>query len=986
MFVFLFSLLFFFTNVIFSQEINYQSKKNAPIDKIQSDLLKKTLNNLSNREVDSYLKEMGVSFDGSIYQKRKILEKIILPKEKDETNRLEQILRENNQKNLPIQIESATEGEFLSVDENTNGVLVLRGKVVLKLSKGRLKANIITIDSKKKSIYAEGDITYTEENLTVKGYNFIYDLNLERGVIYKIRGDYYPAYFFGEKLKKLDNESYQLEIAYFTTCNAEKPHYSFKAKKITIQEDKSIAISNARLYVGSFAVLPIPFLYLSSLGNGWNVQFGSNNTQGNFIQNTYNWSVPGFSFLLPINYQIRLDWYEKTGEVLQIQMRKISPWLNYSINLGYANHKKYTFSNSFEQRLGTSFGFGNTVITNQVYTDPLEEVPSEFKTGLPYYRDVGIKRENWYKANVLLNARKSSNEKNYTRNFFIQFDDYSNVSFEYEYGYRYNSRNSFDSFYTEDESRLPLLLNNLKWSAVYVEKRENLNINLKIDKNLSYYNLRPESKSDFFPTSETLPQLNISNDILITKLPFYNSPIYYNIDFLVENKKYYSTVPKQNKVSVSTTETKTNTASKYSVKPLRNDIFTSIENGLRTSMIFNNYMSFTPHIYYGLQESFVSYEKNELSNSDVSYRETLKQKNYQYFRSNNNLRLGFPELFFNVKQNQKVSYKPEAKNTVDGNQIQNELELSLESYLIDNWNMSLLSTKDIRRHRKEIDDKEKWNYTIFRLSGFFDFINTKKRKLSLMEIKRSFYSGIYINNDFVYDTAQSKSHSNIVDLSYKMGGFSFPLIQKFKEFDIGFNWYHVYANASLDRYSFFFKTDVELSQNVGFDISLDSAVSESWQFTKYVEESKNQKILAMMLDSNTTVTSSEYDQLNTVYGLDAKRKNFFKDILAGFGFFGPVEKNNTAFNIQKLLFNLKYNLHQWDFKIGYGMEVRSIASGFNLERRLDFYDQSIYFSASMAKFSFGKTEKNTDKDDRGYKIFNQTKDYFDSFVWQDWIN
>ena len=888
---------------------------------------------------------------------------------------------QQQKKNLPIEIESATEGEFLSINETEKGVLVLRGKVILKLSKGKLRANLITIDNKKKTIYAEGNIIYTEGKLKITGNNFIYNLKLERGVIYKIKGSYYPAYFFGEKFKKIDHENYLLEIVYFTNCNAEKPHFSFKAKKIVFQQDKNIAIFNARLYVGAFPVLPIPFLYLSSLGNGWKVQAGSNNTQGNFFQNSYRWSVPGFSFLFPINYLLRLDWYEKTGEVLQLDMIKISPWLNYNVKLGYADHKKYRFTNSFEERLGTSFGLGNVVVTNQIHTDPLSEIPTKYKESFPFYRNVGIQREDWQKANVLLNARKSSNKKNYTRNFFIKYDYYSNRFFEYEYGNRYNSKNTFYSFYTEDDTRLPLVLNSLNWSIDYIEQRNNWTLEMEIDKNFSYYDLQPTKESNFFPVNATLPKLNITSSTPFAQLPYSNSPLYYDFTFYIENQKYYSTTLKKQTFEIDD-KTIVNPNSNYKAEPVRDEIFSYIENGLKTTVHFGSYISLTPSLYYGAQKYFLNYEKNTVSNSDISQKNTLKQKSYQYIRGENNLRIGTAEIFFNVKHNQKNTFQNELEDPT-GNVPQNELELSLESYLMDDWYFALLSNKDIRKNPKEINDKEKWYFTIFRSSGFFDFLNHfRKKRISLLEKKRSLYSGIYINNDFVYKTFASKPHSNILDISYKMGGFSVPLIQTIKEFDIGFNWYHVYDSPELDRYGFFFKTDTQVSRNIEMEFEIDSAVADNWKFAKKANIFEN--YLSQEKNSDGTVYFNLRDFYNSTTNQEnSQSTNIFQDILEGMGFYGPEAKKKTAFNIKKLLVGLKYNLHLWDFKVGYSMGIRAIPSGLKAEQQLNFYDQSVYFSASMSKFSFGKTPTKTKS--KGSRIYHRTKKYFDNFVWEDWI-
>jgi hypothetical protein len=915
-------------------------------------LINKGIQSISDREVDALLNEYGISTDGSIYSKREKLLNLLSPEVKSNLPPPNEILGAEKKKKPPIQIQNASEGELLSIDQTKSGVFVLRGRVEVKVGNGILKADSVTVDSQRQEVYAEGGIEYKEGSLKVKGEKFLYDSKLNKGVVYDTKISSYPSYYIGEKFKKIDDQRYLLEMGYFTTCNAEIPHYSFQAKKILIHDEGTVVAYNINYKVGSSTVFWLPFLYNSPSGNGWIMQAGKNQTQGFFLQNSYQWSNPiSDNGILANGYKLRADYYEKTGEATQLQMWKLSPWLNYDINIGYANHKKYATTNAFEDRF-QNFGIGNVVITNQV--DKGEMFPG---SGLPY-RNYGVDYEPWWKVNFVMNSKQFDTAKDINRNIQIRFDKYTNRTFDYEYGNRFEPSNTIQSLYTRRDQRFGLIRNALTWSFDYTENRGDLSVNVGMRRNLVYYFLNPTTRSDYFPTVDVAPITTIKNSSQIGLLPYFQTPIYWDIYFNNSLTRYYGAPQKENLEyytyiasipDFTPYSERINNSATYKETILRTQGFTRGENGFRTSIIPNSLTSFTPSVYFGAQRETVDFPNSSTtSSSNISLETSLKQNSFQYVRQNHNFRFGIPEIFLNATYRKVDSFKPDRVDPILGTTRQHELELALESYALQDWEVSVRTIRDMRnisnQYQNQPSNNDRWYYTVFRFSGFIDFVDgVRARRPTLVERQRSFYSGVFINNDFVYHSPQGRPLSNQFTMSYKMGGFTFPFIKQFRTFEMGGTWYHVYRDGFLDNYRLFLKTDVKIATSTGLEMELDSRVTEPWRYTQ--ERAVPGNYFGSYTDLFTYDTGINYDQTS-----------IWRDLAYGTGASGSENKKKTALNVNRYMITLKHNLHSWEYRLTYSMDLRALPGGISGDSVLTFYDQSLFFSLSLTNFSLGSDQ------------------------------
>ncbi|TGJ98534.1 LPS-assembly protein LptD [Leptospira langatensis] len=910
--------------------------------KTRNRLLGRSIEILTEREVDEQLENLGLSREGSIYTRRKRLKAALGEKEDNKPDF--SALAESNKKELPMVIENAAEGELMRVDKTKGGVLVLRGRVRLKLRTGALEAETISVDSDRQEIYAEGGIKFEDGRARVTGDKFIYDYKLDKGVVYNTKGTMSPAYFVGEKFKKLDDKRYMLEMGYFTSCNAEKPHYSFKVDKVTIYDDKTIIGSNVRFQVGGTTVFWLPFFYNNNLGNGWNTQMGKNNTQGLFMQNSFQWSVlPGNSWA-PMGYKFRADFYEMTGQAFQTEMWRQSPNLNYQIDLGYANHKAYQIVPGYQNRFA-NYGLGTTGVTNEI------DKGDYYGTNIP---NVGVDKDPWWKGRIFLNSKTNNTEKDVTRNISIQYENYTNRLFEYEYGNRYQPNNSLQSLYTYRDVRFGYVRNTLEWKADYTENRGDLSVNVNMKRNMIFYNLSPLSKSGYFPTVDVLPSTTIKNSSEVARLPYFETPVYWD-SYLTNTLLRFYGVPVQEKLKIPTLDgSYDDPTGAYRENLLRTQSFLQGETGFRTSMNFGSYISLAPAVYYGAKKQSAQLPAGTASSSTVntnftSLERSLARDSYQYFRTNTNLRVGAPILFFNATYRKLEAEKPELQDPILMKNRQHEVELSLESYALENFEISLRTIRDLRnfsdQYQPQPTNKERWYYTVFRFAGYIDFLEGfSKRKRSLLERKRSFYSGIFFNNDFVYHTPLGRPLSNNLTVSYKMGGFRLPFLRYIRELEMGGTWYHIYYASMVDNYRVYAKASIDITRELGFEAEIDSRVTEPWRYTNQTDNYYYQRYI-LNQDPTAPFTS-----------MNMTSANFGQDLINGTGINGTQARQNTALNINRVMGTIKYNLHTMNFRLGLSSDLRSVPGGTTGASQVTFYDQSVFFSISLTDFSLGQED------------------------------
>ena len=158
---------------------------------------------------------------------------------------------------------------------------------------------IFYVDKKKMDLYGEGELQYKETNLksakiyvdfetnnidasgvpsdsfpgkfkgtpvlvdkgeTYDGITMRFNFKTSRGFISKAGSKLEGAIYTGEKIKRMDKETYFIEDGIYTTCDATPPHYYFYAREMKVIQKQQIVAKWIWLYFGGVPFpLPIPF-------------------------------------------------------------------------------------------------------------------------------------------------------------------------------------------------------------------------------------------------------------------------------------------------------------------------------------------------------------------------------------------------------------------------------------------------------------------------------------------------------------------------------------------------------------------------------------------------------------------------------------------------------------------------------------------------------------------------------------------------------
>ena len=144
----------------------------------------------------------------------------------------------------------------------------LYGNAEIDYQKTNIKAGYIEIDWDNNTIYAKtikdslgnntGHPIFKEGNETFKADYMKYNFKTKKCYVTKISTSEGDGYLLGEKVKKTRENIFYLKNGDYTTCDAEKPHYSIRSRKIKIIPKDKIITGPAHL---RFFNLPTPIFF-----------------------------------------------------------------------------------------------------------------------------------------------------------------------------------------------------------------------------------------------------------------------------------------------------------------------------------------------------------------------------------------------------------------------------------------------------------------------------------------------------------------------------------------------------------------------------------------------------------------------------------------------------------------------------------------------------------------------------------------------------
>ena len=233
----------------------------------------------------------------------------------------------------------------------------LYGNAKIEYQKTTITASYIEINWDKNTIYASfttdsaknkiGIPVFSEENESFKAEEMTYNFKTKKCSVKKITTKEGEGYILGKTVKKVSDDVFYLHKGDYTTCDAEKPHFSIRANKIKIIPGKKIITGPAYL---SFFRIPTPLIFPFGY-------FPNNDKKSSgLIIPSYGESANMGFFLKDGGYYLTLS--EKMDLSLKSDIYTQGSW-NVKSHLRYNNRYKYNgnFNLSYGNMKNSYVGF-----------------------------------------------------------------------------------------------------------------------------------------------------------------------------------------------------------------------------------------------------------------------------------------------------------------------------------------------------------------------------------------------------------------------------------------------------------------------------------------------------------------------------------------------------------------------------------------------------------------------------------------------------
>ena len=134
-------------------------------------------------------------------------------------------------------------------------------KVEIEYQDVKITALEIRYNQKTMELLAEGEVTIDQGPRRLTGNRVEFNMGKKTGVIIGASASFEPSiYFRGERIEKVDEDTYRLTNGLFTSCDLDNPDWSFQVA------DGEITIDDyARLHGTSFRARKLPLFYLPYL-------------------------------------------------------------------------------------------------------------------------------------------------------------------------------------------------------------------------------------------------------------------------------------------------------------------------------------------------------------------------------------------------------------------------------------------------------------------------------------------------------------------------------------------------------------------------------------------------------------------------------------------------------------------------------------------------------------------------------------------------
>jgi LptD protein/OstA-like protein len=227
-----------------------------------------------------------------------------------------------------------------------------------------LAADDITFDSVNELVIARGNPVLKDPGSEVHGDVMTYRLDNRKGLIYMGRSTMENAYYRGERIKRIDKDTFYVKDGDYTSCDAEETHFHFHSEAMKVVPGEKVFARPVVLYIGNIPVMAIPYaVFPIRKGRHSGIlmpqfEFGFDNRQGRFIENVGYYFAPndytdGLFWLDYFEHSKRIIFNGKTNYKVRY---KLDGWIKGSYMKDDLNEKRrWDLQANHRQTLGERF-------------------------------------------------------------------------------------------------------------------------------------------------------------------------------------------------------------------------------------------------------------------------------------------------------------------------------------------------------------------------------------------------------------------------------------------------------------------------------------------------------------------------------------------------------------------------------------------------------------------------------------------------------
>ncbi|MBC8204725.1 LPS-assembly protein LptD [bacterium] len=266
-------------------------------------------------------------------------------------------------------------------------------------------------------VIKKGHPQFRQKNDVIEGEFMIFNLKTKQGYVVEGATEYSEGSYFGEKIKRVEADVMNVADGYYTTCDEDTPHYSFRSKQMKLIVKDKVVAKPVVLYFERVPVAIIPFgIFPARSGRRSGViipTYGESSSQGRFFRHL------GY-YLAESDYwdvKSSLDFFEKYG-------------IRFTGDLRYT--KRYRLSGnlygSYDRKLARyDMGYRH----NQTITPTSQlRVDAYYVSDTNYIKDLNMNPIERMNRNIRSNAMFSKRFPNINASFSLNLNHQLNLDTE----------------------------------------------------------------------------------------------------------------------------------------------------------------------------------------------------------------------------------------------------------------------------------------------------------------------------------------------------------------------------------------------------------------------------------------------------------------------------------------------------------------------------------------------------------------------------